>query len=246
MKMKGQLNVATPAEYIAAVDDERRSDIEALDALIRRHAPTLEPVISGGMLGYGPFHHRSASGREGDACTLSVASNASYISLYCFAADAEGYVAERYVDRLPKASIGKSCVRFKRLADLGFEVLATQGTAEVLRRNGIAATVVRKHFEGTGPAGEPTTIQLIAAGEIQLVVNTPHGSASGGSPRIDGYEIRTAAVMANIPCITTVQGLGAAVQGIEALIEGNIGVRSLQDWALRDGLSTPSSGATRS
>ena len=121
----------------------------------------------------------------------------------------------------------------KRLADLGFEVLATQGTAEVLRRNGISATVVRKHFEGPGPAGEPTTIQLIAAGEVQLVVNTPHGSASGGSPRIDGYEIRTAAVMANIPCITTVQGLGAAVHGIEAVIAGDIGVRSLQEWAAR-------------
>jgi len=124
----------------------------------------------------------------------------------------------------------------KRLADLGFEVLATQGTAEVLRRNGIPATVVRKHFEGPGPAGEPTTIQLIADGSVQLVVNTPHGAASGGSgggsPRVDGYEIRTAAVMANIPCITTVQGLGAAVQGIEAVIAGDIGVRSLQDWAL--------------
>jgi carbamoyl-phosphate synthase large subunit len=119
----------------------------------------------------------------------------------------------------------------KRLADLGFEVMATQGTAEVLRRNGIAATVVRKHFEGIGPHGEPTTIELIADGSINLIVNTPHGSASGGSPRIDGYEIRTAAVMNNVPCITTVQGLGAAVQGIEAMIAGDIGVRSLQDWA---------------
>jgi uncharacterized protein DUF1801 len=115
--MKGQLNVRTPAEYIAAVDDKRRSDIAALDALIRKHAPKLEPVIMGGMLGYGPFHYRYASGREGDACKLSVASNASYISLYCFAADANGYVAERYVDRLPKASIGKTCVRFKKLVE---------------------------------------------------------------------------------------------------------------------------------
>ena len=56
MRMKGQLNVKTSAEYIAAVDDKRRSDIAALDALIRRHAPKLEPVITGGMLGYGPFH----------------------------------------------------------------------------------------------------------------------------------------------------------------------------------------------
>ena len=123
MKMKGQLNVKTAAEYIAAVDEKRRSDIAALDALIRTHAPTLEPVVMDGMLGYGPFHYRHASGREGDACKLSVASNASYISLYCFAAGAEGYVAERYVDRLPKASIGKACVRFKRLADLDEDAL---------------------------------------------------------------------------------------------------------------------------
>ncbi len=119
----------------------------------------------------------------------------------------------------------------KVLADRGFEILATQGTAEVLRRNGVAATVLRKHFEGPGPQGEPTTVQMIQAGEVALVVNTPHGSSGGGSARIDGYEIRTAAVMANIPCITTVQGLGAAVQGIEAMRAGDIGVRSLQDWA---------------
>jgi carbamoyl-phosphate synthase large subunit len=119
----------------------------------------------------------------------------------------------------------------KVLADQGFEILATQGTAEVLRRNGIAATVVRKHFEGPGPHGEPTTVQLITEGQIDLIVNTPHGSSGGGHARVDGYEIRTAAVMANVPCITTVQGLGAAVQGIEALRRDTIGVRSLQDWA---------------
>ncbi|KQW43077.1 carbamoyl phosphate synthase large subunit [Nocardioides sp. Root1257] len=120
----------------------------------------------------------------------------------------------------------------KVLADHGFEILATQGTAEVLRRNGVRTTIVRKHWEGEGPNGEKTTVQLILDGEIQLVINTPNGSTSGGSARVDGYEIRTAAVMANIPCITTVQGLGAAVQGIEALERGEIGVRSLQDWAL--------------
>jgi hypothetical protein len=133
MRMKGQLDVKTPAEYIAAVDDTRRSDIVALDALIRGHAPTLEPVIMDGMLGYGPFHYRYASGREGDACKLSIASNASYISLYCFASDDRGYVAERYVDRLPRASIGKSCVRFRKLADLdeGALVALIEETAEM-------------------------------------------------------------------------------------------------------------------
>jgi hypothetical protein len=123
--MKGQLDVTTPAEYIAAVGDRRRPDIAALDALIRKHAPKLEPVIMNGMLGYGPFRYRYASGREGEACKLSIASNASYISLYCSAADEEGYVAERYVDRLPKASIGKSCVRFRKLADLDQKTLVS-------------------------------------------------------------------------------------------------------------------------
>ncbi len=123
----------------------------------------------------------------------------------------------------------------KRLADLGYEILATQGTAEVLRRNGVSATVVRKHSEGAGEDGEKTIVGRILDGEIRLVVNTPHGTSSGGgSPRLDGYEIRTAATLSNIPCITTVQGLGAAVQGIEAMRAGEIGVRSLQDWARRD------------
>jgi carbamoyl-phosphate synthase large subunit len=118
----------------------------------------------------------------------------------------------------------------KVLADHGFEILATAGTAEVLRRNGVEAIVVRKQSEGPGPNGEPTTVQLILDGQVDLIVNTPHGSG-GGSARLDGYEIRTAAVLTNIPCITTVQGLAAAVQGIDALRSGTIGVRSLQDWA---------------
>jgi carbamoyl-phosphate synthase large subunit len=118
----------------------------------------------------------------------------------------------------------------KRLADLGYQILATTGTAEVLRRNGVETTVVRKHSEGPGADGEPTITAIIKAGEVALVVNTPHGTTKGGSPRVDGYEIRTAAIMANIPCITTVQGLAAVVQGIEAMRTDDIGVRSLQEW----------------
>jgi carbamoyl-phosphate synthase large subunit len=121
----------------------------------------------------------------------------------------------------------------KKLADLGFEILATAGTARVLQRNGVSATVVRKNSEGPGPDGEPTIVGRILQGDVDLVINTPHGTTSGGSPRIDGYEIRTASVATNIPCITTVQGLAAAVQGIEALRAGAMGVRSLQSWDAR-------------
>lgn len=115
----------------------------------------------------------------------------------------------------------------KRLADLGFRVLATEGTAEMLRRNGIPCDVVRKHFEEPG-AGRPamSAIDAILAGEVNMVINTPYGNSG---PRVDGYEIRSAAVSMNIPCITTVQGASAAVQGIEAGIRGDIDVRSLQE-----------------
>jgi carbamoyl-phosphate synthase large subunit len=119
----------------------------------------------------------------------------------------------------------------KRLYDLGYEILATEGTAEVLRRNGVPAEVVRKHSEGPDEDGHPTIVGRILGGDVRLIVNTPHGMTSGGSPRLDGYEIRTAAILTNIPCITTIQGLAAAVQGIEAVRAGDIGVRSLQDWA---------------
>jgi carbamoyl-phosphate synthase large subunit len=115
----------------------------------------------------------------------------------------------------------------KRLADLGFEILATEGTAEVLRRNGLSATLLRKQHHGRGPEGQPTTVDAIHAGEVDLIVNTPYGVGS----RLDGYEIRTAAVARGVPCITTVQGLAATVQGIESLLSGEIGVRSLQEWA---------------
>ena len=97
--------------------------IQALHDLVRATAPELDPTMEFGMLGYGKFRYRYASGREGDWMKIGIANNKQYISLYCCAADRGGYVAERYRDRLPKANIGKSCVRFKRLSDLDEEIL---------------------------------------------------------------------------------------------------------------------------
>jgi carbamoyl-phosphate synthase large subunit len=113
-----------------------------------------------------------------------------------------------------------------RLADLGFEVLATAGTADVLRRYGLAVTVVRKHSDVPVGGAVETIVDRIYAGDVDMIINTPYGNSG---PRIDGYEIRAAAVSRGIPCITTVQGAAAAVQGIEAMKAGRIGVRSLQD-----------------
>jgi carbamoyl-phosphate synthase large subunit len=116
----------------------------------------------------------------------------------------------------------------KRLADLGFTIIATSGTAEVLRRNGIESKVVRKIREREpSESGEPTIVDLINDGEVAMVVNTP----TGKSARADGYEIRAATTGADKPIITTVQELAAAVQGIEARRSGEIRVKSLQDHA---------------
>ena len=112
----------------------------------------------------------------------------------------------------------------QRLALMGFKIVATRGTAQMLRRNGVECEVAVKVSEN--PEGKATIRDQILSGDIDLVLNTPAGSAGA---RHDGYEIRTAAVTAGIPCVTTVQGVTAAVQGIEALRQGNLTVRSLQE-----------------
>ncbi|GAA1630258.1 carbamoyl-phosphate synthase large subunit [Georgenia ruanii] len=112
-----------------------------------------------------------------------------------------------------------------RLVELGYEILATEGTAAVLRRHGVHARVVRKASDGRGPNGEPTVIDLITDGDIDMVVNTPNGQGA----RADGYDIRTATTAADRAIITTVQQFGAAVQAIEAVTAGAYTVRSLQE-----------------
>ena len=131
-----------------------------------------------------------------------------------------------------------------RLQQLGFTLLATEGTAEILGRNGIRARIVPKYDQGHGVeerAGDVTEdnapgkaagdsrniIELINAGEVDIVINTP----SGRSARADGYEIRTATVAADKPLFTTIAQLAAAVASIESTATG-FDVRSLQDYAI--------------
>ncbi len=112
----------------------------------------------------------------------------------------------------------------KRLVDLGFRVISTSGTADVLRRNGIDAEVVLKHAE-RGADGR-SIVDWINAGEIDMVVNSPSGPSA--SARADGYAIRAATTAMDKPIITTVQQLAAAVLAIEAVMHGDLGVTSLQ------------------
>ncbi len=112
------------------------------------------------------------------------------------------------------------------LVELGFKVMATQGTSKYLASHGIATTVVRKNSQGTGPLGEKTILEIINSGDIDLVINTPVGRGT----RADGWLIRTAAVQRSLPCITTTAGFCAAVEGIRSLQSNELSIRSLQEW----------------
>jgi carbamoyl-phosphate synthase large subunit len=111
-------------------------------------------------------------------------------------------------------------------SELGFHILATDGTADFLRTKGIECTTVRKHSDGTGTLGEKTIVDIINAGEIDLVINTPVGRGT----RADGWAIRTAAVQRSIPCITTTAGFSAAVDAISFLQSSPLSIKSLQEW----------------
>ncbi|CAB4623173.1 unannotated protein [freshwater metagenome] len=115
----------------------------------------------------------------------------------------------------------------RRLGQLGYEILATAGTAQILQRHGISAKAVRKHSQGSSPTEGPTIVELITAGEIDVVVNTPTGSAA----RKDGYEIRAATTAADRPIFTTLAQLSSAIGSFEAVIAGPFDVKSLQEHA---------------
>ena len=117
----------------------------------------------------------------------------------------------------------------KALLALGFNLLATGGTADYLAVNGVLAHKVRKNSEGSGPMGERTIVELLNSGDVDLVINTPVGRGT----RVDGWAIRTAAIQRSIPCITTTAGFSAAVEGIKALQRGELNVLPIQEWLKR-------------
>ena len=112
------------------------------------------------------------------------------------------------------------------LVALGFSILATVGTSGYLAQHGVVSSPVRKNSEGTGPMGEPTIIDIINSGDIDLVINTPVGRGV----RADGWLIRTASVQRSIPIITTTAGFSAAVEGIRFLQGSELSIKPLQEW----------------
>ena len=114
----------------------------------------------------------------------------------------------------------------RALLDMGFRLLATAGTADFFDTHGVVTTRVRKNSDGKGELGEPTIVDILNSGEIDLVINTPVGRGT----RADGWAIRTASVQRSIPIITTTPGFNAAVEGIKVLRQGELDICSLQEW----------------
>ena len=120
--MKAAAHIKTPAQYIASLPEGRRAAIRVLHQAIRKAAPGLKPGLESGMLGYGLRQYRYASGREGECPVVALASQKQHISLYFCACDGDGCLPEKNRERLGKVSVGKSCIRFRRLENLNLTV----------------------------------------------------------------------------------------------------------------------------
>jgi len=123
MNMFKPVKATSIQEYIDSIAEPRKSEIKKIDAFIRKTVPKLKPVFLYNMLSYGKYHYKSQSGREGDWALISLASQKNYISVYVCALMGNKYLAETYKSKLPKASVGKSCIRFKKFEEIDFDVL---------------------------------------------------------------------------------------------------------------------------
>jgi hypothetical protein len=126
------------ADLVSTFRDQLRPGrVELFDVIhqaISIAAPALAVERTGKMLGYGPFHYRYSSGREGDAHAIGISDGAQALSIYIVAVDNGAYLAESFRDRLGKVSVGKSCIRVKKLGDLDLDVFAEVVT-ETARRH---------------------------------------------------------------------------------------------------------------
>lgn len=105
------------------LDEPRQTEMRKIHEFVLKTVPKLKPFIIAGMIGYGKYHYKSKSGREGEWAVIALASQKNYVSLYVCAVNGKEYVAEKYKKLLPKANIGKSCVRFKKFGDVDCNVI---------------------------------------------------------------------------------------------------------------------------
>jgi hypothetical protein len=114
-------------EFLAALPVDRRDTMTTVHKAIRKAVPKLAPFMTSGMgpsplIGYGKYHYKSASGREGDWFTIGLASGKSGYALHICVGGAGGYLVERNAAKLGKVKTGRSCINFTKLEDLKLDV----------------------------------------------------------------------------------------------------------------------------
>ncbi len=123
MNMFKPVKAQNTEEYMAQLPEDRRAILEKLDRLIRTNAPDLKPAFSYNMPGYGAFKYTNYKKEVIDWPAVSMASQKNYVSVYICAVEGNEYLAEKYKDDLGKVSVGKSCIRFKKLEDVNLDTL---------------------------------------------------------------------------------------------------------------------------
>ena len=125
MNMFKKVKADSIPSYIASLPDDRKAIVRSLDKLIRKTVPKLKPHFAFNMLGYGSFKYLNHKKELILWPTLALASQKQYLSLYVCALEDGKYIAEKYKKELGKVSVGKSCIRFKKLSDLNLDTLKT-------------------------------------------------------------------------------------------------------------------------
>lgn len=123
MNMFKPTEAKTPDGYLGLIDEPRKTEIRKLHSLILKTVPNLKPFILVGMIGYGKFHFKYKSGREGEWSIIALASQKNYISLYVCSVKDGNYLPEVYKNKLSKANIGRSCIRFKKTEDIDLKII---------------------------------------------------------------------------------------------------------------------------
>lgn len=123
MNMFKPVKAKSIKEYFAALPKERRAPMEFLHKFIQKTVPKLKPIFSYNMPGYGSFKYKNYKKEIVDWPVVGLASQKNYISLYVCAVKDGEYIAEKYKNELGKVSVGKSCIRFKKIEDIDLKAL---------------------------------------------------------------------------------------------------------------------------
>lgn len=118
-----QINATTISDYLSQLTGKRKDDVAEIHKLIASAVPNLKPHIQCGMIGYGMYHYKYASGREGDWPVIGLASQKQHISIYMCVTEKGKYLAELNWKRLGKVNCGRSCIRFKKIEDVNLKAL---------------------------------------------------------------------------------------------------------------------------